>query len=170
MHVIVLSIGNWLSTKLHVYIFLLPPRTKWVFFWMWVLSSCASSIITTFIWFWQACGKFINNNSVTKQAHSSSKSPELLARYCDSLLKKRYTVTCILVFSRQYLDTCTTWAFQLNNIVLLLQFLFLSCFASFIFFHCLLHSSKNPEEAELEDILNSVVSSFVLIHFKVRIL
>ncbi|XP_077862344.1 cullin-1-like [Saccoglossus kowalevskii] len=53
----------------------------------------------------KACGKFINNNAVTKAANSSSKSPELLARYCDSLLKK---------------------------------------------------SSKNPEEAELEDTLNQV--------------
>ena len=33
---------------------------------------------------------------------------------------------------------------------------------SFIFFFCLLYSSKNPEEAELEDILNSVVSGLVL--------
>lgn len=37
----------------------------------------------------QACGRFINNNAVTRMAQSSSKSPELLARYCDSLLKKR---------------------------------------------------------------------------------
>lgn len=55
----------------------------------------------------KACGKFINSNSVTKAASSSSKSPELLAKYCDLLLKK---------------------------------------------------SSKNPEEAELEDTLNQVVS------------
>lgn len=55
----------------------------------------------------QACRKFINNNAVTKAANMSSKSPELLARYCDLLLKK---------------------------------------------------SSKNPEEAELEDTLNQVVS------------
>jgi len=54
----------------------------------------------------QACRKFINNNSVTQAANMSSKSPELLARYCDLLLKK---------------------------------------------------SSKNPEEAELEDTLNQVV-------------
>ncbi|CAM9896925.1 unnamed protein product [Rangifer tarandus platyrhynchus] len=52
---------------------------------------------------------FINNNAVTKMAQSSSKSPELLARYCDSLLKK---------------------------------------------------SSKNPEEAELEDTLNHVMTVF----------
>lgn len=55
----------------------------------------------------QACGRFINSNAITKMANSSSKSPELLAKYCDSLLKK---------------------------------------------------SSKNPEEAELEDTLNQVVS------------
>lgn len=55
----------------------------------------------------KACGRFINGNSVTKAANSSSKSPELLAKYCDLLLKK---------------------------------------------------SSKNPEEAELEDTLNQVVS------------
>ncbi|XP_013794364.1 cullin-1-like [Limulus polyphemus] len=36
----------------------------------------------------KACGKFINNNAVTKMANSSSKSPELLAKYCDLLLKK----------------------------------------------------------------------------------
>ncbi len=36
----------------------------------------------------KACGKFINNNAVTRAAGNSSKSPELLARYCDGLLKK----------------------------------------------------------------------------------
>lgn len=36
----------------------------------------------------KACGKFINNNAVTRLANSSSKSPELLAKYCDILLKK----------------------------------------------------------------------------------
>ncbi|XP_039267464.2 cullin-1-like [Styela clava] len=35
-----------------------------------------------------ACGRFINKNAVTIAANNSSKSPELLARYCDSLLKK----------------------------------------------------------------------------------
>lgn len=56
----------------------------------------------------KACGRFINSNLVTKVASSSSKSPELLAKFCDILLKK---------------------------------------------------SSKNPEEAELEDTLSQVVSS-----------
>ena len=55
----------------------------------------------------KACGKFINLNSVTKHANASSKSPELLAKYCDHLLKK---------------------------------------------------SARNPEEVELEDTLNQVVS------------
>ncbi|XP_028139363.1 cullin-1 isoform X2 [Diabrotica virgifera virgifera] len=36
----------------------------------------------------KACGRFINANAVTKQANSSSRSPELLAKYCDLLLKK----------------------------------------------------------------------------------
>lgn len=36
----------------------------------------------------KACRKFINDNTVTKLAKSSSKSPELLAKYCDILLKK----------------------------------------------------------------------------------
>ncbi|XP_049781990.1 cullin-1-like isoform X1 [Schistocerca cancellata] len=36
----------------------------------------------------KACGKFINGNSVTKLANSSSKSPELLAKFCDLVLKK----------------------------------------------------------------------------------
>uniref|UniRef100_H2YZB8 Cullin family profile domain-containing protein n=1 Tax=Ciona savignyi TaxID=51511 RepID=H2YZB8_CIOSA len=35
----------------------------------------------------KACGRFINKNAVTVTAKSSSKSPELLARYCDTLLK-----------------------------------------------------------------------------------
>merc|ERR1712156_288530 len=63
----------------------------------------------------KACGKFINNNAVTKHASQSSKSPELLAKYCDILLKK---------------------------------------------------SSKNPEEAELEDTLNQVMVVFKYIEDK----
>ncbi|KAM9439263.1 cullin-1a [Clarias gariepinus] len=63
----------------------------------------------------KACGRFINNNAVTRMVQSSSKSPELLARYCDSLLKK---------------------------------------------------SSKNPEEAELEDTLNQVMVVFKYIEDK----
>ncbi|XP_045483203.1 cullin-1 [Harmonia axyridis] len=63
----------------------------------------------------KACGRFINANAVTKVANSSSKSPELLAKYCDVLLKK---------------------------------------------------SSKNPEEAELEDTLNQVMVVFKYIEDK----
>ncbi|KAF2895631.1 hypothetical protein ILUMI_10541 [Ignelater luminosus] len=63
----------------------------------------------------KACGRFINANAVTKLANSSSKSPELLAKYCDLLLKK---------------------------------------------------SSKNPEEAELEDTLNQVMVVFKYIEDK----
>lgn len=36
----------------------------------------------------KACRRFINENTVTKMAKTSSKSPELLAKYCDILLKK----------------------------------------------------------------------------------
>lgn len=36
----------------------------------------------------KACRKFINCNAVTKKADSSYKSPELLAKYCDTLMKK----------------------------------------------------------------------------------
>lgn len=63
----------------------------------------------------KACGKFINTNAVTTQSKSNSKSPELLAKYCDLLLKK---------------------------------------------------SSKNPEEAELEDTLNEVMVVFKYIEDK----
>lgn len=63
----------------------------------------------------KACGRFINNNAVTRIAGSSSKSPELLAKFCDVLLKK---------------------------------------------------SSKNPEEAELEDTLNQVMVVFKYIEDK----
>ena len=38
----------------------------------------------------QACGRFVNTNAVTVAAASSTKSPELLARHCDALLKKRW--------------------------------------------------------------------------------
>ncbi|XP_054724401.1 cullin-1-like [Uloborus diversus] len=37
----------------------------------------------------KACGKFINKNSVTESSGSTSKSAELLAKYCDLLLKKK---------------------------------------------------------------------------------
>uniref|UniRef100_A0A182IJJ7 Cullin-1 n=1 Tax=Anopheles atroparvus TaxID=41427 RepID=A0A182IJJ7_ANOAO len=63
----------------------------------------------------KACGKFINTNAVTEVSRSASKSPELLAKYCDLLLKK---------------------------------------------------SSKNPEEAELEDTLNQVMVVFKYIEDK----
>jgi len=63
----------------------------------------------------KACGKFINNNHVTAVANNSTKSPELLAKYCDALLKK---------------------------------------------------SSKNPEEAELEETLNQVMTVFKYIEDK----
>uniref|UniRef100_A0A1B6KV81 Cullin-1 n=1 Tax=Graphocephala atropunctata TaxID=36148 RepID=A0A1B6KV81_9HEMI len=63
----------------------------------------------------KACGRFINNNAVTRAVSSSSKSPELLAKFCDLLLKK---------------------------------------------------SSKNPEEAELEDTLNQVMVVFKYIEDK----
>lgn len=36
----------------------------------------------------KACGKFINNNSITQSSKNGNKSPELLAKYCDLLLKK----------------------------------------------------------------------------------
>ncbi|CAF0783301.1 unnamed protein product [Adineta steineri] len=36
----------------------------------------------------KACGKFINNNAVTAAVGNTTKSPELLARYCDALLRK----------------------------------------------------------------------------------
>ena len=36
----------------------------------------------------RACKKFVNSNAVTKAARSSTKSPELLAKYCHGLLKK----------------------------------------------------------------------------------
>ena len=63
----------------------------------------------------KACGKFINNNAVTTKAKDTRKSPELLAKYCDILLKK---------------------------------------------------SSKNPEEAELEETLNQVMVVFKYIEDK----
>ncbi|KAI8880991.1 Cullin-domain-containing protein [Backusella circina FSU 941] len=61
----------------------------------------------------KACGEFVNRNKVCKGA--SSKSPELLARFCDQLLKK---------------------------------------------------SAKNPEEDELEDVLNNVMIVFKYVEDK----
>lgn len=63
----------------------------------------------------KACGKFINTNAVTVASNNPLKSPELLAKFCDILLKK---------------------------------------------------SSKNPEENELEDILNDVMIVFKYIEDK----
>ncbi|CAK9304365.1 unnamed protein product [Gordionus sp. m RMFG-2023] len=62
----------------------------------------------------KACGTFINKNAVTSMSNSS-KSPELLAKYCDLQLKK---------------------------------------------------SSKNPEESELEEILNQIMIVFKYIEDK----
>merc|ERR1712150_334189 len=62
----------------------------------------------------KACGKFINQNAVTKKTNST-KSPELIAKFCDQLLKK---------------------------------------------------SAKNPEEAELEDTLNQIMTVFKYIEDK----
>ncbi|KAG2180824.1 hypothetical protein INT43_008403, partial [Umbelopsis isabellina] len=61
----------------------------------------------------KACREFVNRNQVCKT--STSKSPELLARFCDSLLKK---------------------------------------------------SSKNPEENELEDVLNGTMTVFKYVEDK----
>jgi cullin 1 len=63
----------------------------------------------------KACRRFINDNAVTVAAKSSSKSPELLARFTDLLLKK---------------------------------------------------SAKNPEEAEMEQLLNDVMVVFKYIEDK----
>ncbi|CAF4562843.1 unnamed protein product, partial [Rotaria sp. Silwood2] len=38
----------------------------------------------------KACCKFINNNAVTEKSGTTTKSAELLARYCDALLKKAF--------------------------------------------------------------------------------
>ncbi|KAG1460061.1 hypothetical protein G6F56_006033 [Rhizopus delemar] len=61
----------------------------------------------------KACGEFVNRNKVCRGA--SNKSPELLARFCDQLLKK---------------------------------------------------SAKNPEEEELEDVLNNVMTVFKYVEDK----
>ncbi|GJJ68520.1 cullin 1 [Entomortierella parvispora] len=61
----------------------------------------------------KACREFVNRNKICKT--STSKSPELLARYCDALLRK---------------------------------------------------SSKNPEEGDLEDILNSIMTVFKYVEDK----
>jgi len=63
----------------------------------------------------KACRQFINKNKVTDDAKNTNKSPELLVKYCDSLLKK---------------------------------------------------SSKNPEESELEELLNSIMVVFKYIDDK----
>ncbi|KAI8145631.1 Cullin [Fennellomyces sp. T-0311] len=62
----------------------------------------------------KACGEFVNRNQVCKN-NASKSSPELLARYCDSLLKK---------------------------------------------------SAKNPEESELEDVMNSIMTVFKYVEDK----
>lgn len=63
----------------------------------------------------KACRQFINRNKVTEEARNTNKSPELLVKYCDLLLKK---------------------------------------------------SSKNPEENELEELLNKIMIVFKYIDDK----
>eukprot|EP00123_Amoebidium_parasiticum_P008331 comp18734_c0_seq1/m.20531 comp18734_c0_seq1/g.20531 ORF comp18734_c0_seq1/g.20531 comp18734_c0_seq1/m.20531 type:complete len:758 (-) comp18734_c0_seq1:460-2733(-) len=63
----------------------------------------------------KACRKFVNENAVTKHFKTAQKSPELVARYCDMLLKK---------------------------------------------------SAKNPEENELEELLNKILVVFKYIEDK----
>jgi len=48
----------------------------------------------------KACSKFINKNQVTINAKSSAKSPELLAKYCDYILKSPKA------FADSEMDTC----------------------------------------------------------------
>ena len=57
--------------------------------------------------FSQACSRFVNSNAVTEGARSSTRSPELLARFCDSLLRKRYMYS---VYIYIYIYRCTCWA------------------------------------------------------------
>ena len=87
----------------------------------------------------KACGKFINTNSVTKKANASTKSPGMqgsftivinygLFFYCIHVLLNYKTISCFPELLAKYCD------------------------------HLLKKSSKNPEEAELEDTLNQVVS------------
>ena len=47
----------------------------------------------------KACSKFVNNNEVTRLAKSSAKSPELLAKFCDTLLRKRYKYVILCSYS-----------------------------------------------------------------------
>ena len=53
----------------------------------------------------KACSKFVNNNEVTKLAKSSAKSPELLAKFCDTLLRKRYNYVTMCSYS----IVCSLW-------------------------------------------------------------
>ncbi|XP_049850293.1 cullin-1-like isoform X2 [Schistocerca gregaria] len=59
----------------------------------------------------RACSKFINDNAVTK-VHGSTKSPELIAKYCDTLLKKSHK-------SLEEQETLET----LNNVMLLFKYI-----------------------------------------------
>jgi cullin 1 len=38
----------------------------------------------------QAFSKIVNDNAITREANRSTKSPELLAKYCDLLLRKGF--------------------------------------------------------------------------------
>ena len=66
----------------------------------------------------KAFTKFINENRVTAMAKTNTKSPELLARYCDILLRK---------------------------------------------------SSRNPDEVEMDTLLNDIVRVFYHSHFTFHI-
>ncbi|UYV60983.1 CUL1 [Cordylochernes scorpioides] len=63
----------------------------------------------------KACGKFINNNHITQQANSSGKSPELLAKYCDILLKKRQVSFLFFFLSLVHAMIIMQFDFALTN-------------------------------------------------------
>ncbi|KAF8785147.1 Cullin-1 like protein [Argiope bruennichi] len=63
----------------------------------------------------KACGKFINNNAVTRIANSSSKSPELLAKYCDLLLKKRSVQRFTTFYSSQHSGRKLHWLYNMSK-------------------------------------------------------
>ncbi|VDM42540.1 unnamed protein product [Toxocara canis] len=101
----------------------------------------------------KACTAFINRNNVTKKANVSSttKSPELLARYCDLLLKKSAKNP-----EEGEMEELLTQVSTTKSPELLARYCDL----------LLKKSAKNPEEGEMEELLTQVMIVFKYIEDK----
>lgn len=90
----------------------------------------------------KACERFINNNNVTKLADSNSKPPELMARYCDLLLKKSSKNPEEQVLEEKLVDVITVFRYLIDKDV------FQKFYTKF-FGRRLIHGASSSDDAEM---------------------